>query len=800
MPSKDLLSSCMGRGSLKASLQGIEAAKKALLRNGLTQKALAEDLGISRSTISKFFNGKTVERYVFDDICERLELNWKEIFEPPPDEKQDNNSLPIHALVQDIRQKIQAGIQEYCGTMRVLDMTQPIELGSIYTQVNILKKITGRRGIDLEKFWENLNWKNFDRFGLNPVEEERVEGLKAVRNHSKLMVLGKPGAGKTTFLKYLTIQCSQGNFLKYCVPVFIPLKQFAETKGEPGLFDYISLWLSECGVSEPETQAQQILKKGRALVLLDGLDEVREEDSDRIIKEIRQFSQLFSLSKFVITCRIAAKEYTFTQFTEVEVADFEDEQIKKFAKSWFEIKKLDYAENFIQQLEENPQIKELATSPLLLTLLCLEFEDSRSFPADRAELYKRATETLLRKWDDKRQIQRQQVYKQLSVKRKEDLLSQVAFSTFKEKHYFFKQRVVENHIADYISNLPDAPTETHKLHLDSGAVLKSIEAQHGLLVERARGIYSFSHLTFQEYFTAHKIVSEPAIPDLVEHITEKRWREVFLLTARILSNAGELLKLMKQRVDGLLAADEKLQKFLTWVNRKASSVETSYKPAVVRILYILLSFNLNFNLSRYLSRYLSLNRYISLNRYLSRYLSLNRYLNFNLSFDLSRDLSLYFSRDLDFSRDLNRDLSRDLSLYLSLHLSLYLSLYRDLSLNRDLIHHLSRDLKFDISPELKQALHNLKMQLPKEDLELEIIGQWWLENGESWSNQLRNVMIEHRDIGHDWEFTKEQEESLEQYLNANKLLLDCLENGYVTRAVREEIESTLYLPVEQLEN
>ena len=57
--------------------------------------------------------------------------------------------------------------------------------------------------------------------------------------------------------------------------------------------------------------------------------------------------------------------------------------------------------------------------------------------------------------------------------------------------------------------------------------MKSIEAQHGLLVERAKGIYSFSHLTFQEYFTAQKIVNDQRLPDLVEHITEKRWREVF---------------------------------------------------------------------------------------------------------------------------------------------------------------------------------------------------------------------------------------------------------------------------------
>ncbi|MDJ0776146.1 MAG: NACHT domain-containing NTPase [Mastigocoleus sp. MO_167.B18] len=761
----------MARG-FKASPEGIEKANQALRRNELTQTALAESLEKHRSTINKFFNGKTVDRYIFEEICDKLNLKWNEICEP------QNNSPNIDTLVQDIRQKIKANIEQSCGTIRVLDMTQPIDLGSIYTQVNILEKITGRRRLELKKLSEDLNLENFDRFCLNKVKEERLEGLKAVQDYKKLMVLGKPGAGKTTFLKYLSMQCSTGGLLKNYVPIFIPLKQFAETQDEPGLLDYISKWLDKCGVTEAPTKVQQILKAGRALVLLDGLDEVREEDSVRIITQIQEFSQQFNSSQFVITCRIAAREYTFTQFTEVEVADFEDEQIQKFANCWFEIKRLDYANDFIQQLEEDPQIKELATSPLLLTLLCLEFEDSRNFPKDRAELYKRATETLLRKWDDKRQIYRQQVYKQLFVKRKEDLLSQVAFNTFSEKKYFFKQRIVENYIADYISNLPDAPTETEKLHLDSEAVLKSIEAQHGLLVERAIGIYSFSHLTFQEYFTARKIVSQQTLSDLVKHITEKRWREVFILTSGMLSNTNELLKLMKQQVDGILAIDEKVQEFLTWVSRKASSVKTSHKPAAVRACYLNLSLNLNLNLNRYPKFNLTRDLSCYLNRDLSRDFSQD--FRLNLSQNLKKDLSRYLSPDL--SQDLSSELRRDLSIYLT----------------RDLSQDLNRYIGLEITTGLGEALQGLKKQLPHEDNNTETIIYWWLEHGQSWSNQLRNVMIEHRDIGHKWEFNEEEKKSLEKYLDANNLLLDCLDNGYVTRAVREEIESTLYLPFEKV--
>jgi predicted NACHT family NTPase len=148
--------------------------------------------------------------------------------------------------------------------------------------------------------------------------------------------------------------------------------------------------------------------------------------------------------------------------------------------------------------------------------------------------------------------------------------------TFERGDYFFEKTTVQQLIADYLANLPEGKTDRVQLEMDSEVVLKAIEAQHGLLVERARGIYSFSHLTFQEYFTAKGIVNNyeaQALEKMVSHITEKRWREVFLLAVGMLQNADKLLVLIKQQVDGLLAEDEQLQQFLVWVNQKSLSVD-----------------------------------------------------------------------------------------------------------------------------------------------------------------------------------------------------------------------------------
>lgn len=275
--------------------------------------------------------------------------------------------------------------------MRILDMTQPIGLSDIYTQVNILEKISGRRRIDIAKLFNNCNLEDFDRIGLGRVTEKKIPAKDAVTKYCKLLILGKPGAGKTTFLKHLAIQCDRGEFQKDLVPFFVTLKDFAEAEGKPGLLAYLdpskSPFKRKTFDDFDRDALEQIFNSGKALILLDGLDEVLEKDNEKVLKEIRDFSTRFPDNQYVMTCRIAAKEYTFEKFTEVEIADFDWEQIKIFANNWFKNKAIQ-PETFLARLEKDEPIQELASNPLLLTLLCLAFEESGEFSANRAGLYK----------------------------------------------------------------------------------------------------------------------------------------------------------------------------------------------------------------------------------------------------------------------------------------------------------------------------------------------------------------------------------------------------------------------------
>ncbi|MEM6253963.1 MAG: NACHT domain-containing protein [Cyanobacteria bacterium P01_D01_bin.156] len=691
----------------------------------------------------------------------------------------------VDKIVSKIQEKMRPLILERCDSMRIFDMSSPVKVENIFTKVRVRKEISSYRSISIPRLVEissdDSKYENYQYLSRYQASGPKISGIDIVKANSKLIILGKPGAGKTTFLKHLALlACNQSKELSGYIPAFVPLKDFCAQNEQKSLKDFILSDFQFYGV--PDSELEATIKNGRFIFLLDGLDEIQESNAQYIRGEIRNLSRLFHRNKFIVTCRLAAQEYSFENFIEVEVCDFNDEQIKGFIISWFkERERPERAHECIQRIENDLRIKELSTNPLLLTLLCIVFGDSPGdFPDSRSELYEQGIDVLLRKWDATRDINRAKIYKNLSKQKKEDLLSQIAYSSFQRNEYLLKQKTVEHEIRNYILNLPSSTQSPQTADTDCRKILKAVEYQHGLLIEVAKGIYSFSHLTFHEYFTGKKIVRATGqesqaigIDSLVEHIFESRYREIFLLVSCMLQDASYLMQSMKQKNDLIVQDNEKFKNFFLWLDRKSSSVIDSKEIENIEDPEKLKSHG--------------------------------QILYFRLAIE-TRDLKklkrVKHQKNLDFETDslLSICLQQTRFILESTSFSSGLLSEKELSNLRKTI---SAEHSFVIKT--LQTCNNLvfdglfKAKLSELCSELKSAEKtinWWLSNGNTWIRELSSVMLNFRDIGQQWGFEQDELKILRKYYDASQLMEDCLnQECYVNSEIRITLTNNILLPL-----
>ncbi|MGF1460174.1 MAG: NACHT domain-containing protein [Leptolyngbyaceae cyanobacterium] len=763
----------MGKRSLKASTTGQAIAKRAFDRTCWTQEQLALEVGLNtRQSVWKFFSGRPIDRHIFIDLCFKLDLDWEAVADLPRSSATDVPAAPPQAVnphlepsvddwVQQARQYLRPLINKQCGVLQSsLNIGRPLSLEALYTPVRIIPHLRHQQWLDVEDLKPPQSGQS--RLQAAQPHPEAIDGVEIAHQTHKALLLGKPGSGKTTFLKHLANQCIAGQYQPQSIPIFVTLRHDLaniEAASHPGwaLYRHIQRLGQSAGLTDD--QIRLLLSQGRFLLLLDGLDEVPKDRFDDVLQDIQNFSQTYPENACLLTNRLTSEIPYFSGFLNIEIDDFCLAQIEQFVRQWFiaNVGDRQQAEQkialFLDAIDqaENGPIKELLTTPILLSLLCSVFLGRSSFPKNRAKLYQSGLDILLTKWDQSRGIQRAQIYQELSVPEKLKLLGKIAASTFEREQYFFEKTELAEIIVNYlIESEVSTAQDLESLYAESEAIIHSIQLQHGLIVERAKDIYSFSHLTFQEYLTARKILyhatpeSLPqAIQNLANHALQPAWHEVLRLTANMITQSDPLLEAMHQVIQQSVITEPACTDCLRAIAAKVDTFQSQYQPAAVRAFY--------------------------------------------LSLFGDRDLRLATALDGALAHVSESDISLDLSLARVYEAGERLIEKPDVDCILNFTFALELEQKFQLNPIFHKTFCTLKNKLPEVDTDPYKLAAWWTTSGPEWLNEFRALLIRHRQIAQTKSLNTDQQKQLWAYYQLNLLLVECWQDSKATPEFSEKL-------------
>ena len=140
------------------------------------------------------------------------------------------SNISVEDLVQQVRSRLHDNIQSLHGTMPLWGVDRCASLGDLFVDVNILELTSSNRRSELDDLWQdftrnNSNFRSLDRIGLG-TQQQRVSGLAVLERDTNLMVVGKPGSGKTTYLQRIVTECNNGKLQVQRIPVLIKLREF----------------------------------------------------------------------------------------------------------------------------------------------------------------------------------------------------------------------------------------------------------------------------------------------------------------------------------------------------------------------------------------------------------------------------------------------------------------------------------------------------------------------------------------------------------------------------------------------
>jgi len=417
----------------------------------------------------------------------------------------------------------------------------------------------------------------------------------ALNLSQRLLISGDAGSGKTTLLQWITVTASKNQFtddlsdLNGSIPFVLPLRRFsgAELPQPENWLKHITPALAG---TMPVGWVHSVLDEGRALVLVDGFDEVPAHQRADSLDWLRSLETTFPDNYFVVTSRDVAVERSWQRgddYRRIRLLPMEAEQITEFIEHWHaaakdsehDVSKLEEIttgrQTLLAAIRDRQALQSLADSPLLCALICaMNLEGGAQLPSSRMELYETALQMLVNKRDRDRRVGLPSLTEP----------NYAESSLVLESYALWLQdnRVADSSFEEFEARVGDVLPRLHRLRTDSDSLARFILERSGILREPIVGRVDFIHRTFLEFLAARAAVQGKYIQKLIHSADDDYWREVVVLAAGHASpdEREELIRGLVER--GRLKPEHKHVLYLVAVGCMETSTELA--PDLLRLL------------------------------------------------------------------------------------------------------------------------------------------------------------------------------------------------------------------------
>ncbi|MFF3158132.1 NACHT domain-containing protein [Streptomyces sp. NPDC057910] len=399
--------------------------------------------------------------------------------------------------------------------------------------------------------------------GLPDTGAATVSVEQALAGTDRLLLRGAAGSGKSTLIQWLALNSARRTFgpeladWNRCVPFVLRLRAFTAAESLPMPEDF----LRSAGVpfAPPPGWTESLLSAGRALVLVDGVDEVPLRLRARTEAWLKSLVTAFPQARYVVTTRPSAVSEDWLAgrgFVAHSLLPMEREDVRAFVAHWHgsarlgcpspeERARLDaYEAALLSAVTSRRDLGRLATNPLMCALLCALNRDRRmQLPRARKELYDAALDMLLVRRDTEREITG---VEGVTLTRDEQtaLLQRLAYWLIRNGLAEADRDEAAAMVTEWLAAMPQVTGEPDQ-------AFAHLLIRSGLLREPVPGAVGFVHRTFQDYLGAKAAVEDRDFGVLVRNAHDDTWDDVVRMAvghARV-DERARLLRQLLRRAD-----------------------------------------------------------------------------------------------------------------------------------------------------------------------------------------------------------------------------------------------------------